>query len=400
MSVQQNEIYQNDCLTVLSDMDEESIDLIYLDPPFFTQKKQSLSDRAGYEYAFDDSWPNVDAYILYLEERVIQMKRVLKRTGSLFLHCDSTAVHYLRAMLDRVFGVQQFRSEIIWTYRRWSNCKNGLIGGHQTILWYSKTKTYVFNQQYHNYSPSTNVDQIMQERVRDSRNKTVYKVDEYGNQILAKSKRGVPLSDVWDIPFLNPKAKERTGYPTQKPVLLLERIINIASNEGDIVLDPFCGSGTTLVAAQKANRFWIGIDINDDAVSLSRKRLEHPIVSQSGVLSKGRDSYRTQPDYVSKIIMVLNAVPVQRNKGIDGFINDDESEKLIPVRVQRAEEPLSLALELLLSAAKKRRCEQGVLVSTSDCEALIPLKVPANILLIQSPLLQYRLWNTARQNRQ
>ena len=230
MNVNPNEVYTSDCLSALSEMPSESVSLVYLDPPFYTQKRHALSGRSGHEYGFDDSWDSLEQYIDYIEQRTIQMRRVLTSNGSIFLHCDTTAAHHLRAMLDRVFGAQHFRSEIIWTYKRWSNSKKGLIGGHQTVLWYSKSSYYIFNPQYQAYSPSTNVDQILQERTRDERNKSVYKLDKNGNHVHAKQKRGVPLSDVWDIPYLNPKAKERTGYPTQKPVLLLDRIIKISSN--------------------------------------------------------------------------------------------------------------------------------------------------------------------------
>ncbi len=165
------------------------------------------------------------------------------------------------ALLDEVFGSENFRSEIIWHYRRWSNSQRGLLPAHQTILYYSKTDTYTFNEKLTEYSLATNVDQILQRRSRDDSNKSVYDRDENGNVVSNGPKRGVPLSDVWDIPFLNPKAKERTGYPTQKPLLLLERIISLATNEGDCVLDPFCGSGTTLVAAQSLNRTAMGVDV-------------------------------------------------------------------------------------------------------------------------------------------
>src|SRR5699024_9228610 len=137
----------------------------------------------------------------------------------------------------------------IWAYKRWSNSKKGLLNNHQNIYFYSKSKSFKFNTMYTDYSPTTNLDQILQARMRDEHAKSKYKTDENGQVVLGKEKKGVPLSDIWNIPYLNPKAKERTGYPTQKPILLLEQIIKIATDEGDTVLDPFCGSGTTLVAA-------------------------------------------------------------------------------------------------------------------------------------------------------
>ena len=160
--------------------------------------------------------------------------------------CDKSTSHLIKLILDKIFGPENFQSEIIWHFRRWSNSKKGLLPAHQTIFFYSKTSEFKFNSFYQEYSPSTNIDQIMQKRVRDSRNKAVYARDEHGDIIGSGGKKGVPLSDVWEIPFLNPKAKERVGFPTQKPILLMNRIIELVTNENDVVLDPFCGSGTTL----------------------------------------------------------------------------------------------------------------------------------------------------------
>ena len=128
------------------------------------------------------------------------------------------------------------------------------MNAHQTIYFYSKSKDFKFNTIYKAYAPTTNIDQILQDRQRTKNGKSVYKKDKNGNVVLGKEKRGVPLSDVWEIPYLNPKAKERVGYPTQKPVLLLQQILEIATDEDDLVVDPFNGSGTTCVAAKSMNK--------------------------------------------------------------------------------------------------------------------------------------------------
>ena len=159
------------------------------------------------------------------------MKRVLKDSGNIFCRCDKRASHYIKILLDEVFGTSCFQSEIIWTYKRWSNSKKGLLPSHQSIFFYSKTKRNKFNILYTNYSATTNIDQILQERSKNGLGKAVYK--KTGQALVpAKAKRGVPLLDTWDIPFLNPKAQERTGYPTQKLLLLLDRIIQTSSDEG------------------------------------------------------------------------------------------------------------------------------------------------------------------------
>lgn len=172
-------------------------------------------------YEFDDIWNTREEYLSFMKARLTEMRRVLKSDGSIFVHCNHDAVHYLRILLDEIFSEENFRSEIIWSYKRWSNSQKGLIPNHQTILYYTKTQHYKYHTIYQDYSPTTNVDQILQDRVRNKSGKCEYKKDSDGEAVIGKEKKGVPLSDVWDIPFLNPKAKERVGYPTQKPVALL-----------------------------------------------------------------------------------------------------------------------------------------------------------------------------------
>ena len=269
-------VFHDDCLNILKTLEDESVHMIYLDPPFFTYCRQVLRNAAGKEYAFSDVWQSREEYLRFMEVRLMEMSRILKASGTIFLHCDTSASHYLRLLLDRIFGEGNFRSEIIWSYKRWSNSQKGLLPAHQTIFFYSKTNQYKFHSMYQAYSPTTNIDQILQERKRSETGKVIYKRDEKGDVVPSKEKRGVPISDVWEIPFLNPKAKERVGYPTQKPIELLERIIKLSTDPGDCVLDPFCGSGTTLVSAALLGRTFIGIDNNPEAVRLCRQRLETP----------------------------------------------------------------------------------------------------------------------------
>src|SRR6185437_593121 len=264
------QVHLSDCLPFLQQMESGIADLAYLDPPFFTQKVHRLGPRdRSKEFSFNDLWSSQQEYGTFLLERLRVTHKALSDRGSIFFHCDRNAVHLVRMLLDDVFGRENFRAEIIWHYRRWSNAQRRLLPTHQTILYYTKSDQFIFNEMWTDYSPATNVDQILQRRRRDDFNKSVYDRDDDGNTVPNGVKRGVPLGDVWDIPFLNPKAKERTGYPTQKPLLLLERIIRLATTEGDRVLDAFCGSGTALVAAQSLNRAAIGIDISEDAVKLT-----------------------------------------------------------------------------------------------------------------------------------
>lgn len=373
-------VYNDDCLNVLKSISDETVDLIYLDPPFFTQKKQILSSSAGKKYEFSDIWESRGEYLDYIGTRLAEMKRILKESGSIFLHCDTTASHYLRVLLDDVFGEANFRSEIIWSYKRWSNSKKGLLPNHQTIFFYSKTANYKFNMIYGQYSPTTNIDQILQERERNSAGKAVYKRDKSGNIVSSKEKKGVPASDVWEIPFLNPKAKERTGYPTQKPIELLERIINVASNKGDLVLDPFCGSGTTLVAAKLLGRKFIGIDTNPDAVALTEERLSQPFKTNSNLLKVGADAYRTKTESDLSILSQFDCDIVQRNKGIDAFLKKHYLDKPVAIKIQKETESLGEAIQLLFAASKKKDCSFSILI-TYDTEFIYQV-VPENMILI------------------
>ncbi len=373
-------IYNDDCLNVLKKINSGTVDLIYLDPPFFTQKNHSLVNSEGIRYEFQDVWESSTDYLEYLKIRLVEMRRILKDKGNIFLHCDVSANHYLRILLDEIFGEDNFQSEIIWTYRRWSNSRKGLLPAHQTIFFYSKTAEFKFNMLYGEYSPTTNLDQILQERERDKNGKTKYKRDENGNIVLSKEKKGVPVSDVWNIPYLNPKAKERVGYPTQKPVELLERIISIGSDKGDLVLDPFCGSGTTLVAAKLLERDYIGIDINPEAVSLSKKRLDNPFKTSSSLLINGIKSYETKTEDELTILKQFDCNIVQRNRGIDGILKKQYDGKPVALKLQKRDENLFEAISLLKRASMEKNCSYSILI-TIDTD-YSNQSIPSNMILI------------------
>lgn len=362
--------------------------MIYLDPPFFSQRNQYMRDSKGTEYEFSDVWENRGEYLEYMRNRIQEVKRVLKNSGSIFLHCDTSASHYLRIILDQIFGENNFRGEIIWTYKRWSNAKKGLLPGHQTIFFYSKTNDFKFNTIYNEYSPTTNIDQILQERVRNNVGKASYKYDEKGNIVLAKEKKGVPLSDVWEIPFLNPKAKERTGYPTQKPIELLEKIILISTDEGDSVLDPFCGSGTTLVAAKLLHRNYTGIDKSHKAIELCRQRLDMPTKTVSRLLQVGEDAYRTKTKEELAILNILECDVVQRNKGIDGFLKKYYLDAPVAVKIQKSCESFYDAVASLDRAGKKKNCSFTVLVRTTEELIDGAIMIPSNMVIIDGLKLQ------------
>ena len=200
-------------------------------------------------------------------------------------------------------------------------------------------------------------------------------------------KKGVPLSDVWDIPFLNPKAKERTGYPTQKPILLLEQIVRLVTDEEDTVLDPFCGSGTTLVAATLMNRVGIGIDISGEAVSLTKRRLAEPVKTESNLLRNGADSYKNANGDALSLLNGIPHTPVQRNNGIDAFLTQTYEEVPIPVRVQRHGETLMEAACVLHKSAISKEAKRMILIATEDQPSLFPPEISADILVVPSAAL-------------
>ena len=174
----------------------------------------------------------------------------------------------------------------------------------------------------------------------------------------------MPLSDVWDIPYLNPKAKERVGYPTQKPLLLLERIIELVTNENDLVLDPFCGSGTTCVAASLTNRKYIGIDQSEDAIQLSQSRLDKPIKTESHLLKKGRKAFENANVEALQCLAGIAYNPVHRNQGIDAILVEHSQGAPVLVKIQKHTETLLQARKLLSNAMIVKASKVGFLIQT------------------------------------
>lgn len=377
-----NDVYLGDSVSNLRLLQSNTVDLIYFDPPFYTQKKHTLTTKDFRTYSFSDKYETLSGYLNLIEETLVESVRVLKSSGSIFLHCDKTSSHQIRILLDKVFGTQNFQSEIIWSYKRWSNSKKGLLNSHQVIFFYSKTPEFKFNTIYSSYSPTTNLDQILQDRERDINGKSIYKKDKDGNVLLGKPKKGVPLTDVWEIPYLNPKAKERCGYPTQKPVMLLNRVIEIVTDEGDLVVDPFCGSGTTCVSAKLLNRMYIGFDISEDAIELSKKRLNEMVISKSNVLEVGTGEYLDKSETDLNILDNLNAFPVQRNAGIDGFLKEHFEDHPVPVKIQKMDETLEEAIKKLEKACLNKGYTMKILIQTkvSDINRLFHLNTEVTIL--------------------
>ena len=296
-------MWTGDNLDIMRGMNSESVDLIYLDPPFNSNRNYAApigSEAAG--AAFKDTWTlddvdlawhgeiaeqhpalyanigaareahgaGMQSYLIMMGVRLLEMRRLLKETGSIYLHCDPTAGHYLKLVMDAVFGVENFRNEIVWHYRRWTGRAKRFQRLHDLVYFYTKSDNYNFNQLFTDYTAGSRQRKEQGVLHRFKKGDDPYLVSDG-----KVNKKGVPENDVWQIPFVAPSAKERVGYPTQKPLALLERIIRASSNVDDMVLDPFCGCATACVAAEKAEREWVGIDLSPLAVQLVHQRLKN-----------------------------------------------------------------------------------------------------------------------------
>ncbi|MBF0501686.1 MAG: site-specific DNA-methyltransferase [Candidatus Riflebacteria bacterium] len=234
--------------------------LIYTDPPFFSGSRR-IGTLPG--LTFDDRWPaGIDAYLDWLELRLIGLKPLLMPSGSLVVHLDYRAVHDIKVRLDRLFGRAGFVNEIIWHYTGGGRARKRFSCKHDTLLWYSNGPNPLFN-----------VDMVRIPYKPTSGYAKGGIISAAGRKYLPNP-LGTPVDDVWDIPIINPLSHERTGYPTQKPLALLQRLISALTDEGDLVGDPFCGSGTTLLAALTLGRRALGADVSAAAIALVKKRLE------------------------------------------------------------------------------------------------------------------------------
>jgi site-specific DNA-methyltransferase (adenine-specific) len=381
-----NTLYYGDNLDILRNyIPDESVDLIYLDPPFNSNRTYNVlfKDESGIQSsaqiaAFEDTWhwdlnteaiykelvtsPEIPskvslmisslrefletnqlmAYLTNMTIRLVELHRVLTPSGSLFLHCDPTASHYLKIILDTIFSNKSFRNEIIWHYLRWPAKQKNFQRMHDVILFYSK--------EYQNNTFNTLLEPLSTGTLKRWKGKKS-KVEFDGEkrlvtQMTEEDSPGRPMDDVWDIPVINSQAKERLGYPTQKPLALLNRIIEAASEPGDVVLDPFCGCGTAIASAQSLGRQWIGIDITHLAIALIKYRLEDSfpgiqfeIQGEPESVNSARylaESDRHQFEWWA--LSLIRARPGQpdgdhgkkgADRGIDGIINfiDDASGK-------------------------------------------------------------------------
>ncbi len=291
--------------------------LIYIDPPFDVGADFSMNIEIGEEtftkapnileeIAYRDTWgQGADSFLAMIYERLILMRDLLTEDGSIYVHCDWRVNSLIRLVLDEIFGKENLVNEIIWFYRRWTAHSHGFQNMHDTIFFYSKSQDSIFNSQYvetsetrssmkRGYNTNTYLSSGVRKRQiivenRDAFDKAVEdeKIDlsKY-ERIVYREQKGTLAFDVFEIPIINPQANERLGYPTQKPEALLERIIKASSNDGDLVADFFCGSGTTAAVAEKLGRKWIATDLGKFAIHTTRKRM---IAVQRQLKADGKD---------------------------------------------------------------------------------------------------------------
>ncbi len=406
-----NKLYFGDNLDILREhVASESVDLIYLDPPFNSNATYNVlfQEKTGEKSvaqitAFEDTWHwgmeseyayqevvkegpqkladllqamrtflgqnDMMAYLVMMAQRMVELHRVLKPTGSIYLHCDPTASHYLKLIMDAVFEFKQFQNELIWHYQTGGASKARFSRKHDTIFWYSKSQTWIF----HGERIAIPRTEKALARARNPKGARIAIDDTMKNP-----------NDVLVIQQMNPMAVERLGYPTQKPEDLLELIIVASSNEGDLVLDPFCGCGTSIAVAERLKRRWIGIDITHLAITLMRHRLHDtfgPDLTAYEVIGDPKDLASAQAlaeqnryQFEWWALGLVDARPAQdkrkgADRGVDGYINffDDNSGKAKTVVVQVKSGHVNAAhVRDLKGVLEREKAPIGVLITLEE----------------------------------
>jgi DNA modification methylase len=377
-----NHLYRGDCLNVLDLIADDSVDLIYIDPPFYSQRfYETIWGEAEERFAFEDRWKGgIQTYLNYLVERVRKMHAKLKPGGSFFLHLDWHICHYMKIELDKIFDYHAFQNEVIWSYRRWPSPSSHFQRMHDNILFYAKGgKPNTFNVEYEANSPSYQKrfggkTQMLDPETR-SRKIT-----------LKTASKGLPRRDVWEISIVAGSSKERIGYPTQKPVALLERIIQASSNKGDLILDAYCGCGTTLEAAQRLNRRWIGVDISQTAVRVVQNRLRKigaPPTQIHGMVNSEDDlkalDWREFQNWAVDAVQGRHSPRKIADGGIDGFTFMENH----PIQVKQSDGVGRPVIDNFVGVLEREKEKRGIIIAfdfTRGAEAEVArLKREANI---------------------
>jgi DNA modification methylase len=380
MTMQTNTIYCGDCTQILASFPEDSVDLIYVDVPFFGEKRYETIWGNGYELkAYEERWKgDINNFISWMKPKIRECHRVLKRTGSMYLHCDWHSGHYLKVMMDTVFDRRNFIREIIWVMGRRADNSPTFPKAHETILFYGKTNDVKFHVQYRPYS-----DKLLKSLKHDERGWYYTRGARTGRRELADWEReskvglktyvdvekGTKVNDVWDDIGGYPVGKEKLDYATQKPEGLLERIVLASSNPMDIVLDPMCGCGTAISVAHRLGRRWIGIDISPKACKIMVARMQKlgVKITEGDVigLPKTMDELKamTPFEFQKWVIEKLHATPSKRKVndfGVDGWLLDGR-----PVQIKQSENVGRNVIDNFETAIRRQGKKAGMIIAFS-----------------------------------
>ncbi|MBT9165025.1 MAG: DNA adenine methyltransferase YhdJ [candidate division WS2 bacterium] len=358
-----------DNLKALDDLQKQGVkaDLIYLDPPFFSNRHYEViwGDEAEVR-SFKDRWAGgINVYIEWMRERVVKMYDVLKDTGSFYLHCDWHASHYLKVMLDEIFSERNFQNEIIWSYKTGGLSEKRWARKHDTILFYTKQDNFVFNV----IKEKSYLDDTFFKPWQKKSKELGIQQDNKGMFRLVSPR------DVWDINVLHPHSDERLGYPTQKPEALLERIIKASSNEGDLVLDPFCGCGTAMAVAHRLKRKWVGIDISPTAIGLVEERLEKlgaykgkdfEVIGMPTTIAELRvlEPFEFQ-NWVINEMRAKQSKRLTADKGINGYYEKTIFTERGGIQIKQSDKVGRNVVDNFESALRRGKYEKGFIIAFS-----------------------------------
>lgn len=360
-----NQLFCGDCLNVLDRIEDDSIDLIYIDPPFYSQRYYEMiwGDQAE-RFAFEDRWRGgIQTYINYLIERVQKLHAKLKPTGTIYVHLDWHIAHYMKVEMDKVFGYNNFRNEIAWCYRGGGVPRKDFARKHDTILRYTKGDDYTFNVDPVRIPYSDDV--LGSDPSRYDKSYRPGKV--YEGYTL--NKKGKHPEDWWLIQPLMPSDKrERLGYPTQKPLTLLNRIVLASSNRGDLVLDAFAGCGTTMESAQTLDRRWIGIDISQSAIRVVQNRVRKIVgggIEIHGLVDSEAELRELNPfefqNWAINAVQGRHSTRKIADMGIDGFTFLENH----PIQVKRSDAIGRPVVDNFAGVLQREKDTKGMLIAFS-----------------------------------
>jgi len=362
----ENTIYCGDNLDILKEFPAECVDLIYIDPPFFSNRTYEVIWGDSYEIrSFEDRWEGgIQHYIDWMNPRIEQLHRILKPIGSFYLHADWHADAYLRVLCDQIFGYKNCRRQLIWKYFGPSETTKNYPKKHDTIWFYTKGDEWTFNQSAIMVEPDAKTIKRYDKVDENSKRYKNY-LQKDGSYKRSYMPEGTP-SEIFEIPFIQNNSKEKLGYPTQKPEALLERIIQASSNEGDLVLDSFCGCGTAIAVAQRLKRHFIGVDISPTACRLMASRINYSVGQIIGIPYTVEELKVLSPfEFQNWVVLRLGgriSPKKSSDLGVDGIV---PLEGNIPIQVKQSDHISRPEIDKFESAIRRLHKTKGYFVAFS-----------------------------------